>query len=85
MLIPRTLPRRPGIWAEWFEACTGKEPATCAFDTAVPLTELVLLGNIAIRTGQLLEWDGAGMRFTNSDAANRYLKEDYRSGWTLEG
>ncbi len=82
--LPRTLPRRQGIWGEWLEACAGKEPAACAFDRAAPLTEIVLLGNIAIRTGKLLEWDGPGMRFANSDDANRLLSEPYRTGWSLE-
>ncbi|MGD0538989.1 MAG: Gfo/Idh/MocA family oxidoreductase [Verrucomicrobiota bacterium] len=53
--VPKTLPRRSGTWGEWFEACNGGEPAGCEFNWAVPLTELVLLGNIAIRTGKRLE------------------------------
>jgi hypothetical protein len=44
----------------------------------------VLLGNIAIRTGTLLEWDAAQGRFTNSPDANRHLPDDYQNGWSLE-
>lgn len=51
---------------------------------AGPLTELILLGNIAIRTGKRLEWDGAAMRFTNDAEANRFVKEPYNNGWSLE-
>ncbi|MFQ6130765.1 MAG: Gfo/Idh/MocA family protein [Armatimonadota bacterium] len=80
---PKTLPRRAGVWGEWFEACGGGEAASCLFDWAGPLTELVLLGNIAIRTGKRLEWDGENMRFTNDEDANKYLKEQYREGWAL--
>lgn len=40
---------------------------------------------IAIRTGKLLEWDGAGMRFTNAEEADRLLAPEYRPGWSLEG
>lgn len=81
--VPKTLPRRAGTWGEWLEACRGGEPAGCNFTWAGPLTEFVLLGNIAIRTGKPLPWDGEQMRFTNDDAANRYLQEPYRPGWTL--
>ncbi|MBP8261913.1 MAG: Gfo/Idh/MocA family oxidoreductase [Verrucomicrobia bacterium] len=82
--IPRTLPRRPGTWVEWCQACTGGEPASCAFDWAVPLTEIVLLGNIAIRTGKRLEWDSAAMAFKNHEPANAFLREPYHNGWSLE-
>jgi hypothetical protein len=82
--IPKTLPRRPGTWEEWFEACNGGEKAGCSFDLAVPLTELVLLGNIALRTGTQLNWDAARMEFTNDRAANEFLKESYHNGWSLD-
>ncbi|MBE7499437.1 MAG: hypothetical protein HS113_03830 [Verrucomicrobiales bacterium] len=82
--VPRTLPRRRGTWGEWAEACRGGEPAGCNFNWAEPLTEIVLLGNIAIRTGKLLEWDVARGTFTNSPEANRQLHADYPNGWSLE-
>ena len=82
--VPKTLPRRSGTWGEWVEACRGGEPAGCNFDWAGPLTEFVLLGNIAIRTGQRLLWDADSMKFTNHEPANAYLREPYRSGWSLE-
>jgi predicted dehydrogenase len=81
--VPKTLPRRAGTWGEWFEACRGGEPAGCNFDWAGPLTEFVLLGNIAIRTGKFLAWNGPEGKFTNDTAANRFLQEQYRTGWTL--
>jgi predicted dehydrogenase len=81
--VPRTLPRRGGTWTEFAEACAGGEPAGCAFDWAVPLTETVLLGNIAIRVGKPLRWDGPAGRFTNSDAANALVRQPYHNGWTL--
>jgi hypothetical protein len=83
--VPRTLPRRPGNYREWFEACHGGEPAGSHFPVAGLLTEFVLLGNIAIRTGKPLEWDGAAGQFTNDDAANQLLHDEYREGWSLEG
>jgi predicted dehydrogenase len=82
--VPRTLPRRGGTWAEWNEACRGGEPAGCNFDWAGPLTETVLLGNVAIRTGQLLDWDAIKGKVTNVPAANQYIDEAYHNGWKLE-
>ena len=81
---PRTLQRRGGTWAEWFEAVKGGEPAGCHFDWAGPLTETVLLGNIAIRTGRRLEWDAAAMRFAGDPEAGKLLGEPYQNGWSLE-
>jgi len=82
--IKKSLPRRGGTWQEWYETCSGGEPAGCAFDWAVPLTEAVLLGNIAIRTGRRLEWDAASMKLTNDSSANAYLQEPYHNGWSLD-
>jgi len=82
--IPRTLPRRSGTWGEWMESCRGGEKGNCHFEVAGLLTEFVLLGNIAIRNGKYLEWDGPNMRFTNDKDANRYINPPYHNGWTLE-
>jgi hypothetical protein len=81
--VPRTLPRRSGTWGEWMVACKGGEKPGCHFEWAGLLTEFVLLGNIAIRTGKQLDWDAANMRFTNNSEANGYIHEEYRSGWSL--
>jgi predicted dehydrogenase len=80
---PRTLPRSIGHYKEWIEACKGGKPAGCNFDIGGPLTEIVLLGNIAIRTGQKLDWDNENMKVTNVPEANNYLHYEYRDGWTL--
>lgn len=82
-LPPKSLKRRSGTWGEWVEAIRGGEPAGCNFDWASIITEAVLLGNIAIRTGRELNWDAENMRFTNNEAANKYVKSNYRSGWSL--
>lgn len=82
--VPKTLPRRSGTWNEWAEACRGGEPAGCNFNWAGPLTEVVLLGNAAIRAGKPLEWDAAQRKFTNLPEANRYLQSDYQNGWSLQ-
>ncbi len=85
-LPPKTLPRvhyKEMATGEWITACQGGEPASCNFDVGGLLAEVVLLGNIAIRTGKKLNWDGPAMRFTNNDEANNYVKEPYRDGWHL--
>ena len=87
---PQKLARSPGHYKEWIAACKGGEPGGSNFDWAGPLTEVVLLGNVALRlqlreelTTKKLLWDGDNLRFTNSDTATQFLKPEYRSGWTL--
>jgi len=82
--VPKTLPRRGGTWQEFIEACRGGEPAGCNFDWAGPLTETVLLGNIAIRAGKRLVWNGERGEFAEAGGANRFLNEPYHNGWSLE-
>lgn len=82
-LPPKSLKRRSGTWGEWVEAIRGGEAAGCNFDWASIITEAVLLGNIAIRTDKKLTWDAEQMQFANNNAANEYVKPNYRSGWSL--
>ena len=60
------------------------QSAACRFNWASPLTEIVLLGNIAIRTGKRIEWDEENMQITNDRDANKYIKEPYHNDWSLE-
>lgn len=80
---PETIPRSIGHYQEWIEACKGGEPAASNFDYAGPMTETVLLGNVAIRTRAKLYWDSENMRFTNLPEADQYLHRIYREGWAL--
>ena len=68
---------------EWFEACKGRGKALCHFGYGGPLTETVLLGNVAYRVGKKLEWDAAKLKFPNCPEAEQYIRRDYREGWTL--
>ena len=78
------LPRSPGHYREWIEACKGGPPAGSNFvDHAGPLAAVVMLGNIAIRTQERLEWDAEKLQFKNSAAGNQLLNPPYRQGWTL--
>jgi predicted dehydrogenase len=76
-------PKSPGQHEEWISACKGGDPAGANFEYAGPLTEMVLLGNIAMRAGQPIEWDGKNMKITNCPDAEKYLVKQYRDGWAL--
>jgi predicted dehydrogenase len=87
---PRKLERSIGHYKEWVRAAKGGQPGGSNFDWAGPLTEAVLLGNVALRTQMREEmtqrkllWDPAALRITNSDAANQFLRRQYRTGWSL--
>jgi hypothetical protein len=69
----------------WANACRGVGHATSPFSYAAPLTEVMLLGLVALRAGQgfKMEYDGPSMRVTNYEAANRLLEREYREGWSL--
>ncbi len=69
----------------WVDGCqSGKQPSD-GFDYAGPLTEAVLLGNIAVRfRQQKLQWDGGALSITNKQEANRWLTRDYRDGWEFQ-
>jgi predicted dehydrogenase len=64
-------------------ACKGLASASCPFDYAAPLTEVMLLGIVALRTGQgrTIHYDGKAMEITNIPEANQYLTREYRPGW----
>jgi len=84
-LPPKTIPRVPGgdHFAEWLGACKGGAPAGADFDHSSRLTEMVLLGNVALRARRRIEWDSAAMKITNLPAANAYLTQQYRGGFGL--
>jgi predicted dehydrogenase len=107
--VPQTVARVPmgddGHYAAWVEGAIagyGSEKAknlSSNFDIAGPLTESVLMGNLAIRSNDIqkttggktdypgrhikLLWDGANMKITNFDEANQFVKRTYREGWSL--
>jgi len=79
-----TLPRVNGTHEDdWVRACKAGTPAGADFAYAGPLTETVLLGNVAERTDAKLCWDGANLEVTNVPEANQYIRTAYRKGWTL--
>jgi predicted dehydrogenase len=95
--IKPTLARVPeGHYIQWVNACLagyGKHgPLSSSFDYAGPLTEAILMANLALRSWQTKEngkftgrkklvWDAVNMKVTNYDAANQFVKRTYREGW----
>ncbi len=78
-----TLPNSPGHHAEWLRACKGGPPAMSNFAYAGPFTEMVLLGNVAMRVGKRLTWDAQKLCCIDCAAADPYIRREYRKGWTL--
>jgi len=78
-----TIPRSIGHHAEWIKACKKGTPTTCNFDYSGALTEAVLLGTVAYRTGEKLAWDAAALKATNCPAAEKYVRKEYRPGWEV--
>ena len=77
------IPRSPGHYLQWIQACKTGGPTGSNFDYASVLTESVLLGNVAFRVGRKIEWDAKRMRARNAPEAAQYLRRDYRRGWSL--
>ena len=67
----------------WIEAIKGKAEATSPFSYAAKLTEVMLLGVVALNAGKKIEYDGANMKITNAPQAEQFLKRQYRQGWSL--
>ena len=69
----------------WVRACKEGGSASCPFDYAARLTEVMLLGIVALRTGQgrRIRYDADAMRVGGADEANRFLTREYRSGWEV--
>ena len=80
---PETIPRTKGHKRSWIDACKGGDAGSANFDYSGPLTELVLLGNVALRTGKKIYWDGANMKATNAPEADKFIKPVFREGWSL--
>jgi predicted dehydrogenase len=78
------IPRVQGHAWDWIEAIRTGRQAGSNFDYGGPLTQVALLGIIALRfPGQTLQWDDRAMRFTNHEAANGLVRASYRTGWSL--
>jgi len=77
------LPKSPGHHQQWINACKTGSRTGSHFGYAGPFTELVLLGNVAYRTGASTEYNTAPGRISNHAKANEFLTKPYRSGWEV--
>ena len=69
---------------DWVRACKTGKPASSNFDYSGPLSEMVLMGNLAVRfPGRRIQWDGENMSVTNDAEADGYVQREYREGWEL--
>lgn len=80
---PPSLPRSPGNEREWIDACRGGRPGGANFEFESRVTDAVLLGNVAVRTGARLTWDSRTRTIDGAPDAARFLRADYREGWDL--
>ena len=81
---PKSLPRSPGSDREWLDACKGGNAKPGAnFQFSGMVTETIALGNVALRTGERLDWDRANLKASASTAAEKYIRPERRPGWSL--
>ena len=81
----KTIPRvKAGHYKDWLDAIREGRQASSPFDYGTRLSEVGLLGMVAVRmTGKKLQYDANTMKFTNCDEANKWLNPPYREGWSL--
>ncbi len=84
--VPQSIPRSPGHNEEWFRMMRDGTPAYSNFSVGAKLTEIILLGCVALRVGpgQEIQWDGPGMKSPNCPAAAQFVKRQNREGWNVE-
>ena len=81
--------RSPGHFAEWVRAIKGGEKAMSNFsDYAGPLTETILLGNLAVWVaatgkGEKVEWDPKDLKVKNISGLEEFIQPNYRAGYSL--
>jgi predicted dehydrogenase len=94
-LLPKSLHESTGKPAEtypriktshemnWIDAIRGTQKTTSPFEYSAKLTEIMLLGVVALNAGKKVQYDGANMRVTNVPDSDALLKRRYREGWSL--
>jgi predicted dehydrogenase len=81
---PQTFKRVPTSHEmNWIDAIRGRQEATSPFSYAAKLTEIMLLGVVALNAGKKIQYDGATMKIANAPEAEQFLRRQYRQGWSL--
>jgi hypothetical protein len=79
-----TIPESPGFHQEWIMAAKGNATLpTCNFDYSGPLSEAVMLANVAYRAGDGFDWDAQNLKTVGNPQAQSLIREEYRKGWDL--
>jgi predicted dehydrogenase len=82
--VPKTLPRvKDGITDDWLDAIREGRKACSDFSYAAPLTELILLGTLSIRTGRAVRWDPENMKVPGNPEAETLIRSEARPGWGM--
>jgi predicted dehydrogenase len=79
----QTLGRPKSHHHEFADACRGHGRTESNFPYAARLTESLLLGNLALRTGKNIEWDARAMKAKGCPEADAFIKPEFRKGWSL--
>jgi len=78
-----TLARSNGHHRDWLDACKGGKPASSNFSYGARLTEIALLGVLALRSGRVIDWDSSNMQARGFSDAERIVRGSYRKGWEI--
>lgn len=80
---PKTMRRCNSHYTEWTQACKTDGRTVCPVEFGCEMTELALLGTLALRTRRPLVWNAKEARITNNKEANELIDPPYRDGWKL--
>lgn len=72
-------------YQQWTMAVAGVGKTSCPFSYSGPLTETVLLGNVAYRSGQTIHWNSEQLKAENHAGADHLIRRQYRKGWEVQG
>ena len=72
-----------GHHQEWIHGAKTGAPTLCNFEYSGSLIEHNLLGSVAYRVGKKLQWDARNLKATNAPEADKYIRREYRKGWTI--
>jgi hypothetical protein len=82
--VPKTLKRVPGIHNDWVNCIRNNEKSVSDFSYSGPLTESIILGTLAIRTGKALQWDAKNMEIKGNKEAAALIEVEARKGWRAQ-
>jgi predicted dehydrogenase len=82
--VPKKYPRTEGVYKEWIAAIKGgTQPGSSFAEHAGPLTEMIVLGNLAVRSGRTIELDPESGVLETAGIQPEWILPTYRNGWTL--